>query len=64
MKENNKTSESNKDRQLVKLWQLLKNLGMKKSTRRQVKVERTVTFREIHQEKKKEDSLTKKLSGS
>lgn len=37
---------------------------MKKSTRRQVKVERTVTFREIQQEKKKEDSLTKKLSGS
>lgn len=64
MKENNKTRESNIDRQLVKLWQFLKNLGMKKSTRRQVKVERTVTFREIQQEKKKEDSLTKKLSGS
>lgn len=64
MKENNKTRESNKDRQLAKLWQFLKNLGMKKSTRRQVKVERTVTFREIQQEKKKEDSLTKKLSGS
>lgn len=49
-----KTRESSKDRQLVKLWHLLKNLGMKKSTRRQVKVEKTVTSRERQQEQKLE----------